>query len=308
MDVLVEVERSGLVESRHRGAIVRVDEVGDPVWSIGDPDAVIFPRSANKPFQAVGMVRAGLDLEPRLLALAAASHSAEAVHLEGVREILAGAGLDEQALQTPPSYPLDKKEHAQLLREGGERAPIRMDCSGKHAAMLATSVANGWSPQTYLDPGHPVQRAIAETFADLVGEPDVVGTDGCGAPLFATSLVRLAAGVARLMNASDGTAEARVREAMTAHPQMVSGSRRPERALVAALPGTVAKSGAESVLIVGLDDGTALAAKIEDGSDRALFVAMHRALELAGRDADLLRERPPVLGGGLRVGELRPAF
>ena len=109
MDVLVEVVRSGLVESRHRGVAVRVAPDGEVLWSSGDPDTVIFPRSANKPFQALGMMRAGLPLEGPELAVATASHSAESFHLEAVRGILARAGLEESALQTPPSYPLDPK-------------------------------------------------------------------------------------------------------------------------------------------------------------------------------------------------------
>src|SRR5688572_9898519 len=100
MDVLVEVERSGLVESRHRGVAVHVDPAGEVLWSVGDPDTVIYPRSANKPFQALGMMRAGLPLGGPELAVVAASHSAEAFHLEAVRGILARAGLDESALQT----------------------------------------------------------------------------------------------------------------------------------------------------------------------------------------------------------------
>jgi L-asparaginase II len=308
MDVVAEVVRSGLVESRHRGAVVRVGPDGEVVWSIGDPATVVFPRSANKPFQATGMVRAGLELEPRLLALAAASHSAEPSHLEGVREILALAGLEEAALQTPPSYPLDPHEHAAVLRAGEGRAPIRMDCSGKHAAMLLTCVVNGWDTATYLDPDHPLQQAITSTFSELVGPPDVVGVDGCGAPLLATTLERLARGVSLLVQAPSGSPERQVADAMVAHPEQVSGTRRPDLALARAVPGSLVKSGAESVVVAGLADGTAVAVKIEDGGERPLFVVLQRALELAGVEAELLRERPVVLGGGRPVGEVRPVL
>lgn len=308
MDVVVEVVRSGLVESEHRGSAVLVDPAGQPVWTIGDPSRVIFPRSANKPFQAVAMVRAGLALEPRLLALAAASHSAEPVHLSGVREILTGAGLDETALQTPVSYPLDPHEHAAVIRAGEDRAPIRMDCSGKHAAMLATCVHRGWDVTSYLEPDHPMQVQVRKTFAELVGAPTVTGVDGCGAPLFSAGLADLARGVTRLLGAAEGSAERRVVEAMVAHPELVSGTRRDDLALARAVPGSLVKSGAESVLVVGLPDGRALAVKIADGSDRALFVVARRALELAGLEAAWLHERPAVLGGGERVGEIRPAF
>jgi L-asparaginase II len=309
MDVLVEVVRSGLVESRHRGVAVRVDPRGDVLWSLGDVDTVIFPRSANKLFQALGMMRAGLPLNGAELAIVASSHSGEPFQLDAVRAVLGRAGLDESALQTPPSYPLDPKEHAAVLRAGGGRDPILMDCSGKHAAMLLTSVVNGWPTETYLDPDHPIQQAITAIFAELTGAPpDAVGIDGCGAPLLATSIRRLATATARVLGAPEGSDGHRLVEAMLAHPEYVSGTRREELALMRTFPGLVAKGGAESVLVVGLPDGSACALKIEDGGSRALFVAMHRVLEIAGLDAEILHDRPPVLGGGKQVGEVRPAF
>lgn len=309
MDVLVEVVRSGLVESRHRGVAVRVDPQGKVLWSSGDPDTVIFPRSANKPFQAIGMMRAGLPLDGPELAIAASSHSGEQFHLDAVRAVLGRAGLDESALQTPPSYPLDPTEHAAVLRAGGGRAPILMDCSGKHAAMLLTSVVNDWPTETYLDPDHPLQQAITATFAELTGAPpDVLGIDGCGAPLLATSVRRLATATARVLGGSEGSDGRRLVEAMLAYPEYVSGTRREELALMRAFPGLVAKGGAESVLVVGLPDGSACALKIEDGGHRPLFVAMHRVLEIAGLHAEILHDRPFVLGGGKQVGEVRPAF
>jgi L-asparaginase II len=289
---------------------VRVDPSGDVVWSLGDPGTVIFPRSANKPIQAVGMLRAGLPLEGRLLALASASHSGEPFHLAAVREILALAGLDESALQTPPSYPLDPHVHADLLRAGGGvRAPIYMDCSGKHAAMLLTCVVNDWDVRTYLEPDHPLQQAITETFTELTdGPPATIGTDGCGAPLLATPLQDLARAIGRIVQETPGEPGARLREAMTAHPEYVSGTTRAERELMDSFPGLVAKSGAESVYVVALPDGSAFALKIEDGAERPLYAVMGRMLELAGLDADVLRSRPVILGGGRPVGEIRTAF
>lgn len=288
---------------------MRVAPDGAVLWSIGDPNSVIFPRSANKPFQAVAMMRAGLPLTGPELALAAASHSGEPFHLDAVRRVLERAGLDESALQTPPSYPLDPVAHDEALRSGDERSSIAMVCSGKHAAMLLTSAVNDWTTDTYLDPGHPVQRTITETFATLTGAaPDTVGVDGCGAPVLATSLRRLATALTRVLGAPEGSDERTLVEAMLAHPEYVSGTRREELELMRAIPGLVAKSGAESVLIAGLPDGSACALKIEDGGARPLYVAMHRILELAGLEADLLGDRPAVLGGGKRVGEVRPGF
>ena len=120
----------------------------------------MLPRSCNKPLQALAMVRAGLDLPPELLALACASHSGEPFHLDGVRRILAGAGLDESALQTPPDLPADDEARATALRRERALARMLMNCSGKHAAMLATCVVNGWDTATYLDPDHPLQQGI----------------------------------------------------------------------------------------------------------------------------------------------------
>lgn len=309
VEILAEVVRSGLVESRHRGIVVRVEPSGDVSWSMGDPGTVVFPRSANKPIQALGMLRAGLPLDGRLLALSSASHSGEQIHLDGVREILAMAGLDESALQTPPAYPLDPHVHADVLRSGGTRAPIYMDCSGKHAAMLLTCVVNDWPIDTYLHVDHPLQKVITETFAELTGgPPSVVGIDGCGAPLLATELKQLARAVSQIVQEPAGSHGARLVDAMTAHPEYVSGTARAERELMRAFPGLLAKSGAESVYIVGLSDGSAFALKIEDGAERPLYAVMNRALELAGLDAPILHERPVVLGGGKQVGEVRLTF
>lgn len=309
MEVLAEIVRSGFVEGRHRGAVIRVDPDGKVVWSIGDPDTVVFPRSANKPLQALGMLRAGLPLDGKLLALASASHSGEQFHLDAVREILALADLDEAALQTPPSYPLDPHVHADYLRAGGERAPICMDCSGKHAAMLLTCVTNQWPTATYLSPEHPLQVAIGETFAELTGGmPAAVGTDGCGAPLLATSLARLARAIGVIMQSPAGTAERRLVEAMVAFPEYVSGTTRDEMRLMNAFPGAIAKSGAESVYVVGMPDGSAFALKIDDGADRARPVVMAKALTLAGFTHPILDEEPLIFGGGKPVGVIRAVF
>ena len=288
---------------------MRVDPDGEVVWSLGDPATVIFPRSANKPIQALAMLRAGLPLDGRLLALASASHSGERFHLEAVREILALAELDESALQTPPSYPLDPHVHADHLRAGGGREPICMDCSGKHAAMLLTCVVNGWDTGSYLAVDHPLQQAVAATFTDLTdGPPAAVGTDGCGAPLLATPLQQLARAIGRIVREPAGSPGARLVGAMREHPEYVSGTGRAERDLMLAFPGLVAKSGAESVYVVALPDGSAFALKIEDGAERPLYAVMARMLELAGLDAPILHDRPSVLGGGKQVGEVRTTF
>ena len=314
--VVAEIVRSGFVEGHHYGSVVALDADGTVAFSVGDVDHAILPRSCNKPLQAVGMLRAGLDLDGELLALASASHSGEGFHIEGVHRILSAAGLDESALQTPLDYPIDDQAREEYIRAGGEKSSIAMNCSGKHAAMLATCVANGWDTATYLDPTHPLQVAIAETFVDLTGEKvEVVAVDGCGAPLLSTSLTGLARAFRALSTAADGH-EKRVADAIRAHPEFTSGSRRDEAALLRAVPGSIGKAGAESCYAVALADGRAVALKTDDGAARVRPVLMAAALARLGVtgestvDADAVRRTGLVelLGGGRPVGVIRATF
>ncbi len=314
--VVAEVVRSGFVEGRHHGSVVALEADGSVAWRVGDAESQVFPRSCNKPVQALGMLRAGLDLDGELLALACASHSGEAFHLDGVRKILAAAGLDESALQTPPDYPLDEVARDEVVRSGGVRTSLHMNCSGKHAAVLATCVVNGWETASYLSPDHPLQVAIRETFEDLTGEVvEMVAVDGCGAPLLSTSLTGLARAFSRLSLATEGP-ERRIAQAIRQHPEYVSGSRRDEAKLLHAVPGAIAKAGAESVYAVGLPDGRAVASKTDDGAPRARPVVMAEALRrlgvLAGEgvDAAAVEEtgQMVLLGGGRPVGSVRAVF
>jgi L-asparaginase II len=313
-EILVEVVRSGFVEGHHRGSVVALASDGAVDWSIGDVAGPIFPRSCNKPLQTAAMMRLGLDLDGELLALACSSHSGEPFQVEGVRRILAGAGLDEKALKTPADYPLDEDARLAVIQAGQAQSSVAMNCSGKHAAMLATCVARGWDTSTYLDRTHPVQEAIAATFAELTGEAIAsVGVDGCGAPLFSTSLTGLATAFRALATAEEGTAERRVADAIRSFPEYVSGSRRDESSLLRAIPGAIAKAGAESCYAVALPDGRAVALKIDDGSARARPVVMAAALrrlaidEVPGVDAEAVSATGValLLGGGVPVGELR---
>jgi L-asparaginase II len=306
--IVVEVVRNGYVESVHRGRVVVTDPGGTIAVSVGADLAPMYPRSALKPLQTVGMVRAGLDLEPELLALVAASHSGEPMHIEGVRRILGSVGLDESALQTPADWPLDEQAREAAIRSGGQKTPIAMNCSGKHAGMIASAAIHGWPIETYRDPDHPVQRAILQTIDDLTGEQARnLAVDGCGAPAYAVSLAALARAYGRLAAASTGP-EQQIADAIRAHPAMASGSRRDECALHRAIPGLLTKAGAEAVQAVGLPDGRGLAVKISDGSPRARPVAMAGVLQRLGLAADVIAEQAsaPVLGHGERVGEIRP--
>ena len=311
---IAEIVRSGFVEGHHYGSVVALAADGSVDWSIGDVESAMFPRSCNKPLQSVGMLRSGLDIEGELLALASASHSGEPFQIDGVRRLLAAAGLDETALQTPPDYPIDDVAREDYIRSGGEKSPITMNCSGKHAAMLATCVANGWDLATYRSPEHPLQMAIAEAFSSLTDEPvKAVGVDGCGAPLLSASLTGLAHAFRALSLATEGP-EAKVADAFRVHPEFASGTRRDERKLLVAVPGSIGKAGAESCYAVGLPDGRAVALKVDDGAPRARAVLMAAALQRMGVDrepgidGDALREtgEHPLLGGGEPVGLIRP--
>ncbi|MCW2766151.1 MAG: asparaginase [Nocardioides sp.] len=320
--VVAELVRSGFVEGHHYGSIIALDAGGDVAWSVGSIDAPIFPRSCNKPIQALAMVRIGLDLPDELLALVCASHSGEPFHLAGVRRILDSAGLDASALQTPPDYPLDDEAREAVIRAGGSKDALSMNCSGKHAGMLATCVVNRWDISAYRDPGHPLQQAIHETFAEVTGERvAAVGVDGCGAPLLSTSLTGLARSFRSLALGVDGLghpdpAAQRVANAIRRYPTHVSGTLRDEAVLLAAIPGAVGKAGAESSYAVALADGRAFALKTDDGAPRVRPVLMAEALRRCGVldepgvDADAVRRTGHVdlLGGGVPVGEIRASF
>jgi L-asparaginase II len=306
--ILAEVTRNGYLESVHRGRVAITEPDGRLACSVGAEFAPLYPRSALKPLQAVGMLRAGLDLKGELLALVCASHSGEPMHLAGVREILDRSGLDETVLQTPPDWPLDETAREEAIRAGSAKTAIAMNCSGKHAGMIRTAQLRGDDLASYPDPDHPVQLAIVSTIDDLSGEQaGNLAVDGCGAPAYAISLYALARAYGRLAQARNGD-EVTVAEAIRAHPEFVSGSGRDELQLHRAVPGLIAKAGAEATYAVGLPDGRGVAIKISDGTPRARAVAMAAVLQRLGLDHELLAAQAsaPVLGGGERVGEIRP--
>ncbi len=287
-----------------------LDAAGDVQMSWGDPDHVMMARSSAKPMQAAAMVRAGLDLPDDLLALAASSHSGEAVHLAGVHRILDTAGLGVEALQTPADYPLEPRARDAWVQAGRRASSLGMNCSGKHAAMLATCVQRGWDPGTYLDQQHPLQQAILEEVRRMTDdEIPEVGVDGCGAPVHVMRLSGLARSLSVAVCAEAGSPRRRVVDAMRAHPELVGGRHRDVTAFMRAVPGMVAKDGAEGVYVAVLLDGTSIAMKVDDGAARGRQVAFARILQLLqpeGADADALAALAelPVLGGGRPVGSV----
>ena len=299
--VLAEYVRDGVVESEHRGFLVALNADGSIFKSLGDVETKIFPRSTVKCAQASAMVRSGLDLEPRLLALAQSSHSGGEMHLDGAREILESVGLSESALQCALDRPLGDAER----RAWGERPPtqIAMNCSGKHAAMLATCVKNGWPIETYLEQSHPLQLAIKAELEDLAGETiSLTSTDGCGAPLFLLSLIGLARAVRAITISTDPVHQS-VMSAARAFPEMVGGVGRHNTEMMQQVAGLFMKDGAEAVNVCSLDDGRTFVFKVSDGSLRAFRTIVHACLKDFGIDTPLTLEK--VMGGPRVIGTIR---
>jgi L-asparaginase II len=306
-ELVAEVWRGEFLESVHHGSVIVLDAAGREVFSVGRPHDTTYPRSSNKPIQTLAMLRHGLDLDGELLALACASHSGEDFHIEGVHRILERHGLDESALQCTPDLPIGEDALRAHLAAGRTKAPKYMNCSGKHAAMLSTCVVNDWSTRDYLDPAHPLQRAVRDTLEELAGERiGAEGVDGCGAPLFGISLTGLARAFGTLAGASEGP-EQRIAQAMNRHPEWVGGTNRDVTKLMRAIPGAVAKDGAEGVYAIGLPTGEAVACKIADGSSRARAVVLVAALRRLGVRAPDELATFPVLGHGRAVGAIKPS-
>ena len=319
---LAQVERNGLIESRHLGAAVVVRGAGDApgvetVRALGDIDALVYPRSSLKPFQAITVLRSGVSLEGAQLVLASASHSGTPAHVEVVAALLERAGLTEDNLQCPLDWPGDPDAEA-VARTSGQKRRITMNCSGKHASFLLACVHNGWPTSNYLDPEHPLQRAVRATIEEFLGEPvGHVGVDGCGAPLFAVSLRGLATSFSRLargLNAAGPDEDAaKISAAIRANAWAIDGPGRENTTVIEEL-GLVCKGGAEGVIAMGAADGTAVALKSLDGSHRITSLVALTLLAEAGAITQAEAERvsalvtDKVLGGGKPVGEIRTAF
>ncbi len=302
---LAVLDRNGIDESRHFGAVAVVGADGRLLASVGDPDLGVLPRSTLKPFQAIATLRSGATLENGELAIAAASHAGAPQHVDVVLGMLERGGLTEDDLGCPPDWPLDPE----AARAASARRRVFMNCSGKHAAMLLAARAAGDPLDGYLGAEHPLQRRIAATVAEFTGTAaDRWGVDGCGAPVPLLPLRALALGIARV-SAGDDPDAVRLRTAMLAHPELVDGPGRVNTVTMQRL-GIVAKNGAEGVLVLGT--GTAaLALKIADGSLRAAtavgltLLARLGLVEAAAAEDVIARTTAPVLGAGRPVGGVR---
>lgn len=315
---LAVVERSGFVESRHAGSAIVLDPDGVAVRTLGDVDTPILPRSSLKPLQALACLTAGAPLEGEHLALATASHSGTDRHVAVVRSVLAAAGRTEDDLQCPPAWPGDPATRDELVRELGQPQRVRMNCSGKHSAMLLACAANGWDHTTYLDPAHPLQLHIREVVERLAGaKPAATAVDGCGAPVFAMSLAALARAIHRIGASSERSPFALHRSAgqlvraVRENPWTIDGPGRPDTIAIERL-GVFAKGGAEGVMVMVAPNGVTVALKILDGNGRAATATALTLLERvgalpAGDVAQTLSLLPlSITGGGQDVGSIRP--
>ncbi len=298
---LAEITRSGVVESVHTGHLVILNSDGSVHLTKGDPTQLTYPRSTIKSIQTSAMIRSGLKLEPRLLALVSASHSGAEMHQKGALEILASVGLGERDLQNAKDKPLGETER----RAWGSQEPTRlaMNCSGKHAGMLATCVAAGWPTATYLDPAHPLQVAIKKELENLAGEEvALTSADGCGAPLFLISLHGLARAMRAITISTDPIHQSVV-QACRDFPEMVAGENRLTTRLMREVPGLFMKEGAEGVEVATLADGRTIVFKVSDGSIRPFETLMVAALAEFGINVEDKTER--IYGGSEAIGSIR---
>lgn len=296
-----------MIESRHLGAAVVLSPDGTELRRLGDPDALIYPRSTLKPMQAITVLRAGVTLNDEQLVLASASHTGSQRHQDVVASTLAAYGLTEDDLRCPPDWPADSATR----RASDAPRRLAMNCSGKHASFLAACVVNDWPLESYLEHDHPLQERIRDTIVEFTGEPLAhEGTDGCGAPVFAMSLVSLATAIQRIVMA-DAATDAHAHSLVSAIRGNAWGLDMPQVAEAMDTLGIIAKRGAEGVLIAAAPDGTTVTLKILDGSIRPLLpVGLSLLADAGALDADavasvLKSTTEQVLGRGLPVGELR---
>lgn len=296
-----------MVESSHFGHLLITDVSGEKVFSLGDISVPIFPRSSIKPVQARAMVKLGLDIHPRLLAVVIASHSGSIEHIAGVRDLLQQFGLTESSLQCALDLPLGEIER----KLWGEKPPSRisMNCSGKHAGILATCVINNWDTSNYLDMDHPLQIAIKNEIENAAGEKSANSTfDGCGAPLFAISIAGLASAIRSIVEGHDEPSKKIVR-AMSEYPEMVAGNARLSTKWMRAVSGLIMKEGAEGVMIAGARGHGVIAFKVIDGSMRAHEVIVRAALaKIAITSENTALVGASVFGGPTQKVTIRAAF
>lgn len=333
---LVEVTRGRIVESVHYGSLCAALPDGSILFSLGDSHTKFFLRSSAKPFQALAFLERGgaerYHLEAREIALICASHSGTEAHIQSLETLQKKVGIDESNLQCGAHPPYSQKSADQLMQKGITPGPNHNNCSGKHTGMLAFAKMIGAPLDNYLEPSHPVQQAILNTFAEMCGlDPAVIelGTDGCTAPVFAVPLADAAAAYARLCQ-PEGLPEARAKAcrlisaAMPAHSDMVAGPERFDTDGMAVGKGAfISKVGAEGYRALGILPGKAkgmdtslgITMKISDGDPNlragaVAAMAILKALNVLDDEQSaalkIYDRRPVPNWRGKEIGEIRP--
>jgi len=302
--VLAKVIRGDLVESLHLGHLIVLNADGSTYLSKGSPELPIYPRSAVKSLQAAAMLKAGLKVDADELAIICASHSGSQKHIDLVTKMLTSRDISISQLKNAVDKPLGEKEKISW----GEKpaSHLAQNCSGKHAGMLITCQQNGWDMKSYLDPNHPLQVAIKNEIEALSGEKvSAVSVDGCGAPLFAISLVGLARAVSNLVKSKDDIYQ-QIVSACTKYPELVAGDGRLTTRMMQAVPGLFMKEGAEGVEVCALRDGRVIAIKIIDGSWRPVAPIIMKIFNRWG--VQMPDESVKIYGGDSLVGEIKVNF
>lgn len=280
LEILVKDYRGGLEDLLHPGIISIVDYKGNVLYALGDTKRLVFSRSSAKPIQAISVVESGaideFGITEKELALIASSHSGEEIHEEAVCSILRKANVEEKYLKCGTHLPLAKYRADEFIKKGITPTEIQANCSGKHSGMLITSQMLGYSLDDYWIPDHPVQQKIVENFGYMCGvEPREIqiGIDGCGVPVHALPMEKLAYGYARLANPVELPKERqetikRITDAMVAYPEMVGGTDRICTDLMKKFGDRLfAKSGANAFYNIGIKEkGIGIAIKMLDGS------------------------------------------
>jgi L-asparaginase II len=299
-EVLAKVTRGDLVESLHLGHLLVLNSDGSTYLSKGSPELPIYPRSAIKSLQAAAMLKAGLKVDFNELAIICASHSGSQKHIDLVTKMLTSRGISTSQLKNAVDEPLGEKEKISW----GDKAPSQLaqNCSGKHAGMLITCQPNGWDMKTYLNLDHPLQVAIKNEIEELAGEKvSATSVDGCGAPLFAISLIGLARSISNLVQSKESVYK-QIVTACTSYPELIAGQGRLTTRMMRAIPGLFMKEGAEGVEVCALSDGRVIAIKIIDGSWRPVAPII---MEIFKRwNLSMPDESVKIYGGASVIGEV----
>jgi len=299
-EILATVTRGGIAESLHLGHLIVLNADESTYISKGSPELPIFPRSAVKSLQASAMLKAGLTVSDEELAIICASHSGAQSHIDLVLKMLEKRDIPISALKNALDKPLGEKEKFAWGEK--DATQLAQNCSGKHAGMLITCQQNGWDMATYLEMNHPLQIAIKDEIELLAGEKVSASTfDGCGAPLFALSLIGLATAISNLVKSNEA-AHKQIVTACTTYPELIAGQGRLTTRMMKAVPGLFMKEGAEGIEVCALTDGRVIAIKIIDGSWRPVAPIIMEIFKRWG--ISMPDESVKIYGGGSVIGEV----